>query len=759
MLNNNINYNAAPVPMATTVPVQGMPQPYAPQPTPYPQGMPSYAPDQASFSPYGAAPRPQQPAVQVGLMDKMKSYFNDTYNTEDNLRAYKIFQQEVDNNPQTLKPGSQDKGRVEELQRRLNIVGISANVNGIYGYATGEAIKEFKTKMGINDGFLNKEGKPAITDIATPQMQAVLNYAVTRQLNPGMPGPNNPMPLTQEDMVWAQNLMARVQQFGYKPTQQEYSRYQDILARQQTSGTPQMPQTQVPANPIVMQPPVQQPVFQPPAQTSLPLASGPVNQQELQWALDLQTRITNQGYQPSAQEAAQYDNIQKRYAAQQAPASQPTAPANSGQPVTQQELDWALDLQNRITTQGYQPTQQEADAYTDIFNRYQNQPAQPTAPSAPTRPAPGTTAPVRIDNSVSSQELQWAMDLQHRIDTQGYRPTQQDIIRYTDIYNRYQASQQEAANKPPVVAPQPSQPSAPPVVTQPSQPAPTQPAAPQPSPGGNSTHPNAVAYQDVQWARQLEGRMVDGHRATEAEVNRYNDIQMRISMFGIQAAPAAPVAPTQQSAGVTQSEVDWAMQLQHKVQFQGYAPSEQEVAAYTDIYSRYQQQAAAEQTAAAQQPAAPQPTAPAPQQPVTVQVNVGGPQGAVNPPTQQELDWAMRLQTMIQQQGYQASDHEMQVYTDIYNRAQGGQGVSAQQQPTAPQQPMAPQYTAPVAPPQPAYQAPPGNVMIDVGAADNELQWALELLNRYRQGYQPSQSELTMYEQIISRKAVPGATP
>jgi hypothetical protein len=499
MLNNNINYNAAPVPMATTVPVQGMPQPYAPQPTPYPQGMPSYAPDQASFSPYGAAPRPQQPAVQVGLMDKMKSYFNDTYNTEDNLRAYKIFQQEVDNNPQTLKPGSQDKGRVEELQRRLNIVGISANVNGIYGYATGEAIKEFKTKMGINDGFLNKEGKPAITDIATPQMQAVLNYAVTRQLNPGMPGPNNPMPLTQEDMVWAQNLMARVQQFGYKPTQQEYSRYQDILARQQTSGTPQMPQTQVPANPIVMQPPVQQPVFQPPAQTSLPLASGPVNQQELQWALDLQTRITNQGYQPSAQEAAQYDNIQKRYAAQQAPASQPTAPANSGQPVTQQELDWALDLQNRITTQGYQPTQQEADAYTDIFNRYQNQPAQPTAPSAPTRPAPGTTAPVRIDNSVSSQELQWAMDLQHRIDTQGYRPTQQDIIRYTDIYNRYQASQQEAANKPPVVAPQPSQPSAPPVVTQPSQPAPTQPAAPQPSPGGNSTHPNAVAYQDVQW--------------------------------------------------------------------------------------------------------------------------------------------------------------------------------------------------------------------------------------------------------------------
>lgn len=49
--------------------------------------------------------------------------------------------------------------------------------------------------------------------------------------------------------------------------------------------------------------------------------------------------------------------------------------------------------------------------------------------------------------------------------------------------------------------------------------------------------------------------------------------------------------------------------------------------------------------------------------------------------------------------------------------------------------------------------------MINVAAADAELQWALELLNRHRQGYQPSASELVMYERIIATKAIPGATP
>ena len=50
--------------------------------------------------------------------------------------------------------------------------------------------------MGISDGFLNAKGQPAVTDIATPQMQAVLNSVVSKKLNPNHTGPMNPMPVS-----------------------------------------------------------------------------------------------------------------------------------------------------------------------------------------------------------------------------------------------------------------------------------------------------------------------------------------------------------------------------------------------------------------------------------------------------------------------------------------------------------------------------------------------------------------------------------
>lgn len=723
-MNGNVSYNNQQVPMAYTVPVQGSPPPMYPQqpfaqpvPTPiYPQ--PVYGADQARFSPQMPAPSPA-PAVEVGLFDKMKSYFNDVYRSDDNLRAYKVFQNEVNNNPMTLKPGSSDKTRVSDLQQKLNIAGVRANVNGIYGYATGEAVKEFKIKMGLNDGYLDANGKPAVSDIATPQMQSVLQAVVSRKLS-GQPGPVNPLPVTQEDLLWAQNLMTRVQNFGYKPSQQEYDRYQDILARQQMNGAPQMPVPVQPAPPVVMPPQPQPPVYAP--SPTAPV-QGAVTQQELDWAMQMQERIV-QGYRPSPQEAAAYDNIQKRYAAQQ-PAQQPVVPPQpSGQlrPVTQEELDWASQMQDRILA-GYRPTQAEADRYTDIYTRYQSQPVNPgNAPAKPEKPAydPGVTAPVVVDNTVTQQELQWAMDLQKRIDTQGYRPTQHEIARYTDIYTRYQAQQQ-----------QPTQPQ------QPVQEVPAQPQQPvQPQRG--------ATMEEIRWANQLEDRMAKGIRASAQELQQYNEIQMKLANFGVASSastvPAVPISTP--SGALTQSEIDWALQLQHKVQFEGYQPSQQEVEAYTQIYARYQQ------LLAQQQVVAPQPQLPTaqPQQPVAPAVPTGG----VQPPSQQELQWAMQLQQMVQQ-GYQASEQEIATYTDIYNRMQQS-GTAAP--PSTPAQ--APPTQVAVG--QPAAVAP-GSVMVNVGAADPELQWALELLNRYRQGYQPTAPELILYEQIISRKAVPGATP
>lgn len=763
---NNINYGQPQIPVASTVPVQGGPQQYAPPvQQPYaPQQyapQPSYGVDQTRFNSPQPMPAPA-PAVEVGFFDKVKSYFQDVYRSPENLQAYKQFQTQVDSDPNTIKPGSNDRNRVQDLQQKLQLAGVQVNVNGVYGYATGEAVKQFKQQMNINDGFLNGQGQPAITDIATPQMISVLDSVVTKSLNPQLPGTGNPMPVTQEELLWAQNLATRIQHFGYQPNQQEQNRYNDIFARQQqqqVGGMPAAPQPSptVPNTPIPGAPPVYQ-------QPTAPTGVVPVSQQELDWAMAMQDRIVNTGYRPTPQEAAAYEDIQQRYAAQQqnaAPApqlgsgpvtqdelnwlraqsgkqlsgndlaryqniterylaqqnsGQVAAPQPAGQlmPVTQDELNWALDLQNKIQTQNYQPTPDEVAKYKDIFNRYESQGVDAPAPAPAYKP--GETPAVAIDNKVSQAELDWAVDLQARVD-QGYQPTHHEIARYTDIFNRYEASQKPAEPTPAPAAP-------------------TTPGAPS-APTAPVTHPGAT-QTDVQWARAFENRIAQGQKGTPDEIARYNTIQMKLANYGM-APPAEPtVATTAPGAPLTQADIDWAMQLQHRVQYQGYQPTQAEIDRYTDIYNRQQAPAPA-----AQQPAAPvAPAAPtAPQQPA-----------APTAPSAEDIQWAQQLQTAVQQ-GYQASEAEIARFTDIYNRLQASQG-----QPQAPaQQPAAP--SAPVAPVAPAQQTPPGSVMINTGTPDHELQWALELLNRYRQGYQPSPSELAMYESIIAKKAVPGATP
>lgn len=763
---SNINYNQPQMPVASTVPVQGAPQQgYAPQAQALPAApqyapQPSYGVDQTRFNSPQPAPAP---AVEVGFFDKVKSYFQDVYRSPENLQAYKSFQQQVDSDPRTVQPGSNDRNRVLDLQQKLQVAGIQVNVNGVYGYATGEAVKQFKQQMSMNDGFLNGQGVAAVTDIATPQMVSVLDSVVTKSLNPQLPGTGNTMPVTQEELLWAQNIATRIQNFGYQPNQQEQNRYNDIFARQQqqNTGMPSAP----PPSPVVPNVPVPggAPVYQQP--TAAPTQTGmvPVSQDELSWAMAMQDKIVNTGYRPNPQEAAAYESIQQRYAAQQqsAPAAPQTASGpvsedelnwlraqsgkqlsgndlaryqniterylaqqNNGQvaapqpagqllPVTQDELNWALDLQSKIQSQGYQPNAQEVAKYKDIFSRYENQPVAPTPAPAPAY-NPGETPPVAIDTKVSQGELDWAVDLQVRVD-QGYKPTHHEIARYTDIFNRYEASQK----------PTPA-----PVTPAPNTPAPAVPGAP----AAPVTHPGA-SQTDVQWARSFENRIAQGQSGTPDEISRYNNIQLKLANYGM-APPAAPTATQApgESAPLTQADIDWAMQLQHRVQYQGYQPTQQEIDRYTDVYNR-QQQPAPVQSTAPSAPAAPvAPTAPA-----------GG------APSAEDMQWAQQLQTAVQQ-GYQASPQEVERFTDIYNRLQASQGQSGE----APVQ-SAP--SAPAAPVAPTQQNAPGSVMINTGTPDNELQWALELLNRYRQGYQPSPTELAMYENIIAKKAVPNATP
>lgn len=756
-MNGNIQY-VNPVNVASTIPIsQPMPQSVG-QTVGYAGGIPSgvaYRADQTQFAypnsgVQGGIPATMQPTSQraeVGFMDKMKSYFQDVYRSDDNLGAYKNFQNEVDNNPAYLKPGSSNRQRVIELQQQLNIVGINANINGTYGYATGEAVKEFKNMVGMNDGFLDGDGKPAVTDIATPQMFNVLSSMVNQKLNPTQPGTGNPLPVTQQELNWAMDLQNKIKNFGYRPTKQEYDKYQDIFTRHQNNGggpvsqpqqpvyqppvvQPQPPVYQPPA-PVVNQPPAvvpNQPVYQPPVtQPQQPVYTPPVNtptapvyetpattlvtQQEMDWALRLQNQIEYSGYRPSVDEAQRYNDIFSRYQQQQLQATLPTGP------VTQQEMDWAVAMQNRIETQGYRPTTEEAAKYENIFNRYQTQPQNP----GQTQTTPGANPTVQ--ETVTQQEMAWALDLQNRIETQNYQPTQEEILRYTDIFNR--------ANAQPQPQTQP---------TEPTQPTQTQPTEPAPHPGASA--------QEVQWARELEIKMTQqGYQPSQQEISQYNNIQMKLALHGV--APSAPATTTptqpttqvQQAGGLTQADIDWAIQLQQRVQLQGYQPTQAEIDRYTAIFQQLQQQETPQTQPT--QPQAPQPTYQT-QPTQQTQPNTG-------PPTAEELAWANQLMQMVQQNGYQATPQEMAQYTDIFTRYQQSQQQQQPvQQPTYQQQPVQ----------QPQQQpATPGMVNINLNSADPELQWALQLLERFKQGYQATAQEIALYEQIISRQAVPYMTP
>ena len=52
-----------------------------------------------------------------------------------------------------------------------------------------------------------------------------------------------------------------------------------------------------------------------------------------------------------------------------------------------------------------------------------------------------------------------------------------------------------------------------------------------------------------------------------------------------------------------------------------------------------------------------------------------------------------------------------------------------------------------------------GVISIDASKPDTELQWALQLLERTKSGYAPTPVENTMYEKIMQKYIIPGATP
>ncbi|HEY9843286.1 MAG TPA: hypothetical protein V6D23_22640 [Candidatus Obscuribacterales bacterium] len=406
-------------------------------------------------------------------------------------------------------------------------------------------------------------------------------------------------------------------------------------------------------------------------------------------------------------------------------ASPPAGPQGAQQPaaspVPQADIQWALQLEQKVKTQSYQPTQQETARYEDIAKKLT------AAQQAPQQGAQQPAAP-----PIPEADIQWALQLEQKVKTQSYQPTQQETARYEDIAKKLAAAQQ----------------------------APQAPQQTGQAPGGPRN------WSD--WSKPFSVPAAPNMPLPIAGSNGQPVMNVPTSLRGAPQTPPAAVlnqppgsqAPTQPGAAgrlpanVSQQEVQWALQLEQKVNTQQYQPTPQETAQYQNIAQRI---AAGQQAPQQPQqpPAQPQFQAP-PQAPA---------QGMPNLPanvSQQEVQWALQLEQRVNTQNYSPTPQEMTQYQNIAQRMAAGQ--QAPQQPQMPQPPAQPQYQAPPQqqfqppPAQPQFQAPPqapqqtAPQALPNGLSQQEVQWALQLEQRVNtQNYSPTPQEMANYQSIAQR--------
>lgn len=201
------------------------------------------------------------------------------------------------------------------------------------------------------------------------------------------------------------------------------------------------------------------------AATASTSTTDPVTKVELQWALELEDKVVK-GYQPSAQEFDKYADIAARLAdcnpaRQMEGSDEPEVKGpqkTESGTVSDAEIKWALRLEERVM-KGYQPSAEEVAAYEAIYTQM--------------------TAQKDVPSDLPEKDLKWAQELMEKIE-QGYQPTAQEVKRYEAIYNTAQEAIQS-----------------------------------QEKPSENT---------DTQWAKALQSKVLQGYQPTAAEVKRYEEI-------------------------------------------------------------------------------------------------------------------------------------------------------------------------------------------------------------------------------------------
>lgn len=204
-----------------------------------------------------------------------------------------------------------------------------------------------------------------------------------------------------------------------------------------------------------------------------------------------------------------------------------------------------------------------------------------------------------------------------------------------------------------------------------------------------------ISQEELKWALELEAKSKQGYQPTQQEKDVYNALAQKLSQA--KTNPAAQT--TSQAPQVTQEEIKWALEMEEKVK-QGYQPTEQEVQTYKALENKLKAQA----------------SAPAQQTVQTAQVASSAPA-----PSQEELQWALQMEEKVKQ-GYKPSDQETATYQAIFQKLAASQQAPAN-------------TSAPAVKP----------------VSQEEIQWALELEAKAKQGYQPTPEETSKYQDMAHR--------
>ncbi|MFN8578694.1 MAG: hypothetical protein U0354_17840 [Candidatus Sericytochromatia bacterium] len=560
----------------------------------------------------------------------------------------------------------------------------------------GDKYSVDNTSQAFDQAMARLTGKNVFTNQTTQNPQMTTQNTSSPQLPAGV---------TQSDLNWAMALEQKVQQ-GYTPTQQETQVYQSIAAKLSAAATSPTANMQTQQNNQT---------------TPNPQAIG-VTQEELNWAMAIENAVKG-GYTPNAQEAQAYQNIANKMAAAKNQNQQFTT-QNTQQTnqlptgVSQQEVEWASAFESKVK-QGYKPTNEETFAYNNILNKV-NAAKQQTTQSNTQLPA-----------GVSQQEIQWALELENKVKG-GYTPTAQETQTYQALSQKLAAGQTQTTQQNPTTQTQ--------------------------------QLPAGVTQQELDWALQLENKVKGGYTPTAQETQAYQALAQKLSNAPAQSTQANQ--NTQQTnqlpAGVTQQEIDWALQLENKVKG-GYTPNAQETQAY---------QALAQKISAANS-----------QKSGNTQV----PQV-----TQQEIDWALQLENKVkggynptpdETATYQNIAHKIQVQQQAGNTQQGGKDWQAWSQPfsvprnlfqTTPNIIQVPTTLRSSSPSLPTYTVantgpnlvnvpktlpmnnnrPVSNNSNSQAPSKSEIDWALALEDKVKKnGYTPNESELYQYKNIADRLA------